>query len=135
MSIRKLLTTPVEDRTVLVEHEGETYTVTGRPDAALLTRCQAIPEAQLITKTRHLTTLVGREIDVNSYRNILFVLNTLQPDPDEKPYQEHELASISVNHGILFSKLLSAAMDVLGLLAEANLDGASDPIAEQAVKN
>lgn len=136
MSIKALLKQKVEDKVIHVEHEGCTYEVKGRPDAALLTRCQAIEEKQIAKQCKHFSTMTGRKVDPHSYRNILLVHNTLVPEDSEEPYTELQMAELCVNHGVLFTKLLGAAMDVLGLLEAAkNDDDTKDPIAEMAVKN
>lgn len=132
-SLRKLLNTTVTDTEIEVEHDGETYLVRGRPDAALLTRCQAMTDVQVRNYCKNLSMSTGRTIDAISFRSILFVKHSLVAPDGEAPYDDSEIAKLMVNHGVLFAKLLDAASKVLGLV-DPVAEG-DDPYAEVCVKN
>ena len=111
-----IISKPVVDRTEVVEWQGETYTLTGRPDANLLGRTLLLTEDQRATKAKHYANLTGLEFDPSIVPQVLLVSECLQHEDDPSArYDESEIARLAVANGILLAQLFGAAARCIGL--------------------
>ena len=130
-SIRELLKTKCEVKTLDVEHDGALYTVAGSNDATLVTSL-LLDDDQVKQKASHWRTFLNSKstIDGQFVRMVQLVLKTLQPQDGEQPYTEMEVVRLGLEHGTLFLKLVQAANNVMNLN-----DSNSESLAEGAVGN
>jgi hypothetical protein len=117
MNLEKLLAKPVQPKTVDVEHDGETYVLSGMPDNYILNIKMSDP-GKFNTLARHYTELAKqRGTDVKytpeDVVQIMLVDRYLSPDENGKKASDVQIAFLAKEHGPLFIKLFAAVEQIL----------------------
>ena len=138
MSLKKLLSTPVETRDIEIEHEGMTFIVRGRPDGTIITK-HALDKSTLDKLHRHCEAGLKRKIDPSSFSQMLLVQECLvntDAEGDNARYDVLEIARLALEHGPLYLAVLHATLDVLGLAQfKGDDEESTDPVADSALGN
>ena len=136
MSLKKLLSTPVEDQEVIVAYKDMTFVVRGRPDATIMQNCLFLQPDKKASFHKAIETTLKWKFPEEMLANMLMIQHTLvndeAKDKEDARYDLIEIAAIGKDHGPLYLQLLNAALTVLGL---ADMNSEEDRIAEIAAKN
>lgn len=138
MSLSKLLSEKVETKTITINHGDDlTFTITGRPDATVITRCQLRSKADTIREASHLSKMLKTDIDPDALKMMHMVRECLINDDseDRERYDIHQIARLATEHGPLYLKLMQATVEVLGLDADDDGEAPADTLGDTAAKN
>jgi hypothetical protein len=119
MSIRTLITKPVEVSQEAVAFDGKTYVVRGKPDVTLYEGSLLMGAEDVKKMSAHLSSLTGSEFSDDLTRKCLLVAaNLIVPEWDggaadgSSRYDVSEVAQLAVREMGFFLQLVGAAMKV-----------------------
>jgi hypothetical protein len=133
MSILAKIEAAVEPTVVVVEHQGEKYTLSGTPDAALYGDIFLLDPEQINNRVTMWRQFVGEHFSVDLFPHVVAVARTLHHEKDPAArYEEHEIAILATRDLQLFLLLMNAAYQCLGF---GETSDAIETVQAAALKN
>lgn len=129
--LREIIEQPIATRSKTVERNGQSFVVTGMPDANLLGRTVFVTPDHRATRAAHYENVTGCPFDAEIVGEVLLVRECLEHEDDKDArYDEVEIAKLALRDGHLFTQLYLAACSVVGFETDA-----AETIVEAAAPN
>lgn len=130
MSITKYIANPPAERTEIVQHEGDTFTLVGRSSGALFAKTMLLSEEEKSKYKAHFLQRLGINVGSDSIDRIAAVQATLvrsEEDGGTEDYNRYDIGEVAQlwdANGPLFFKLYTAAAKALGIITDADIEAA-----------
>lgn len=133
MSILSKIEAALEPTVVVVEHQGEKYTLSGTPDASLYGDIFLLDPEQVSNRVTMWRQFVGEHFSVDLFPHVVAIARTLHHETDPASrYSEHEIALLATRDLPLFLLLMNAAYQCLGF---GDSSDATETVQAAALKN